>query len=79
LDLRSVSPESVHSAGKDVDDGEQILGKLPLGAEFSSIENQDFATILSDHVFEQLESEASKAVFVGDHKRKLCALCQSVQ
>jgi hypothetical protein len=46
---------------------------------FSSIENQEFATVLLEHVGDEFDTKAGKAVLVGNHNRELCSPCQSVQ
>ena len=62
-----------------MEDLEKIFGEFFVGAIHNAVENQEFSTICSDKEVDEFESESSKAVFVGNHKRELVSLQKSFQ
>ena len=44
------------------------------GAEISLVENQEFATVLLEHLLDEFGAEPGEPVSVGNHKRELIAL-----
>lgn len=62
-----------------MNDGEKIVGQFPFGTVFNSIENHEFATVVLEHVCDEFDAKAGKAVLVGNHNRELCFPCQSDQ
>jgi len=55
------------SAGKDVDDGKQVLSEFLLGTEASVFENHEFCREAGSKPGNEVESKSRKAVFVGNH------------
>ena len=62
-----------------VEYGEQVFGKLGLGASHAWIENQDFAAVSLNEVTEQVEAEPGKPIPVGNHKFELVPAQKSFQ
>ena len=49
------------------------------GAEISLVENQEFATVLLEHLLDELGAEAGEAVPVGNHKCEFISAMKSLQ
>ena len=71
FDLVTVTTHSLEACREDVEDGENILCVLVLGAVCNSLENHELATVLFNEQRDELCSKSRKTLSVGNHKREL--------
>ena len=61
----NVSLETVESAGKDMDDRQEVLGELVLGRGALVAENHEFDALSFEETLDGFESEPAESVTMG--------------
>jgi hypothetical protein len=60
---------AVVTAGENVNDAEEVLAELVVGAgALSSVQNRELGAGLRDDEFQEVEGETRESVAVGDHE-----------